>query len=130
MKRPILTLTLLPLVLGQQEVALAVGHGPTFGLATPTLGEGAWQFDAGWMQRAGSIGDRSMLRSMVSYGITPDLQVSLTTPWLLEQSPLVTARGAGMMPASPALEGLVGWRFHRQEPGVGQRFESTVYLGG
>jgi hypothetical protein len=33
------------------------------------------------------------------------------------------------MPASPDVEALLGWRFHRRGTAVGRRLESTVYAG-
>lgn len=120
----------MPLVITLPGGAWAIGHGPSFGLATPTLGQGAWELDQGLMQRAGTAGDRTMARGMLGYGLTPDVQVSVSVPALLAPAPLIAARGTSMMPTDQSLEGLLGWRFQRYEPGVGQRLESTVYVGG
>jgi len=108
---------------------LANGHGPVFGLATPTLGKGAWSLDLAVM---GASGDRDMalFRPMLGYGITQDLQVSVSLPMPLyttmDSSP---SRMMTMMPATPDVEVLVGYRFHRKAPKVGARFESTAYGG-
>lgn len=113
------------------SAARASGHGPIYGIATPTLGKGGWSLDLGLMSRFVTGGRTSaMMRPLVSYGITEDLQASLSVP-----IPLYTPQGSmpvrmmAMMPASPDVEVLVGWRFHRQGTEVGARFESTAYLG-
>jgi hypothetical protein len=111
--------------------ARATGHGPIYRIATPTLGKGAWSLDVGLMSRFVAGGKTSaMLRPLVSYGITEDLQASISLP-----VPLYTPQGSmpvrmmAMMPANPDVELLVGWRFHQEGMDVGSRFESTAYLG-
>lgn len=109
---------------------LASGHGPVYGLATPTLGRGGWSLDVAAMDR--EVGDRSMamVRPMLAYGITEDLQLSLSLPMPLSLPlGLPQARTMAMMPSNPDVEFLLGWRFHRTGPAVGTRFESTAYLG-
>lgn len=113
------------------SAAGATGHGPVYGIATPTLGKGAWSLDLGLMGRSVAGGRTSaMLRPLISYGITEDLQASLSLP-----VPLYTVEGSmpvrmmAMMPANPDVEILVGWRFHREGTDVGSRFESTAYVG-
>jgi len=108
---------------------LASGHGPAYGLATPTLGKGGWSLDLALMGREGEQ-DMAMMRSMVGYGITEDLQVSISLPMPLSV-PLGyrPTRTMAMMPANRDVEVLVGWRFHRTGPAVGARFESTAYAG-
>jgi hypothetical protein len=110
---------------------LASGHGPVYGLATPTLGEGGWSLDVAAMDRiTADSRHMAMIRPMLGYGITEDLQVSASLP-----VPLYIPVGAphgrvmGMMPGNPDAEVLVNWRFHRQGTGVGSRFESTALLG-
>jgi hypothetical protein len=108
----------------------AQGHGPIYGLSTPTLGKGGWSLDLATMARI--VGDQeiAMLRSMVSYGITEDLQISGSLPMILyHPDGLPPAHGASRMPGTPDIEFLLGWRFHRQGTDVGSRFESTAYLG-
>lgn len=119
----LLTLSALP------PPVLASGHGPVYGLATPTLGKGGWSLDLALM---GKVGDRdmAMLRPMLGYGITQDLQVSVSLPMPLSvPSDLRPTRTMAMMPANRDVELLLGWRFHRTEPAVGARFESTAYGG-
>ncbi len=70
-----------------------------------------------------------MLRGMLAYGITEDLQVSLSIPYVFSSAPFAPARITGMMPASGDVEAIGAWRFHRQGPRVGTRFESTAYAG-
>lgn len=108
----------------------AQGHGPAYGLATPTLGQGGWSLDIGVMSRA--VGGRriAMLRPMLSYGVTEDLQVSLSLPMALYvPQGLPSAHSMSRMPTNPDAELLVGWRFHRRAIGVGSRFESTTFFG-
>jgi len=112
--------------------AIASGHGPVFGGATPTLGKGGWQIDQAWMGRIGDgrSDDDQMLRTMISFGITEDLQVSGSLPITLE-SGIYMPRGRimSMMASTQDLEGIVSWRFHRHPAGPGARIESTVFAG-
>jgi hypothetical protein len=110
----------------------AAGHGPVFGGATPTLGKGGWSFDQAWM---GSIGDsdttEQLLRSMIGFGITEDVQISGSLPISLvggDRMPM--GRMMAMMTFSRDVEALASWRFHRQNVGEGARFESTAHIGG
>jgi hypothetical protein len=129
MRRIILIgIVLMPLTL--PGAGQATGHGPVFGLATPTLGRGGWSLDIAVMDRMAGGRHTAMLRSMISYGITEDLQVSASLPMpLYTRQGLPQSRVMAMMPANPDVELLLGWRFHRQGRRVGARFESTVYLG-
>lgn len=116
---------------GAPSWAHASGHGPVYGLATPTLGEDAWSLDFAVMGRlAEDDNGRVMVRPMLSYGITEDLQLSLSIPMPVYTSKrLSPTRMMMMMPATSTVEALLGWRFHRQAPSVGARFESTAYVG-
>ncbi len=110
--------------------AAAQAHGPTYGLATPTLGKGGWSLDLAIMGRAVGSKSVAMTRPMLSYGVTEDLQVSVSLPmrvYVPEGVP--PAHGMSRMPMSPDIELLVGWRFHRRGTAVGTRFESTAYAG-
>ncbi|MCI0432247.1 MAG: hypothetical protein L0271_01165 [Gemmatimonadetes bacterium] len=110
--------------------AIAQGHGPAFGLSTPTLGRGDWSLDIGVMGRFVEGAHATMLRTMVSYGITADLQVSASLPLPLDsRSGVPPARGFARMPSSPDMEWMVGWRFDREGIGIGARRESTLWLG-
>jgi hypothetical protein len=123
---------LVTVVLGlSPAMALASGHGPLFGGATPTLGKGGWQLDQAWMGRQGDVGaaDEQLLRTMISFGITEDLQISASVPIPLQSSQLMPlGRPMSLMSAERDFESMVAWRFHRR-PTAGGRFESTL-IGG
>lgn len=105
------------------------GHGPVFGLATPTLPQGAWNIDVTLMSAA--RGDRAfMARETIRYGLTPDIQLNLSVPQLIEgiQAPLRTRIGT-MMGGMGDAELSIFWRPHVQYPGVGKRFETTLIAG-
>ena len=113
--------------------AVASGHGPVFGGATPTLGKRGWSFDQAWMGRTreGADGNDQMLRSMISFGVTEHLQLSASLPIPLTTSATMPmGRMMAMMSGNTEFEALAGWRFHRQAVGDGARFESTAYIGG
>ncbi len=123
-------LTVVTLVMDlSTRCALGAGHGPVFGLATPTNSRGGWSVDLGLMGRAGPRRPGAMLRAMLSYGITADFQLSLSAPVVVSSTPLAPARITGMMPASGDFETIAAWRFHRRATGVGRRFETTAYGG-
>jgi hypothetical protein len=107
----------------------ASGHGPVFSLATPTNAKGAWALDLGLMGRKGELETAAMFRGMLSYGITQDLMVSVSFPWIAGSAPLAPGRMTGMMPGTPDVEGIMAWRFHRRGVDVGTRLESTLYGG-
>jgi len=110
--------------------AEATGHGPVYGLATPTLGKGGWSLDVSVMDREVNDTSSAMLRPLLSYGITEDLQASVSLPMpLYMPSGLPSARMMAMMPSSKDVELLLGWRFHRRGSAVGTRVESTAYVG-
>lgn len=108
----------------------AQGHGPIYGLSTPTLGRGGWSLDVGAMSRLLDGTGTLMLRPMVSYGMTEDLQASVSVP-VPVRSPgsAPDIRGWSRMPVVPDLGLMLGWRFHRNALGVGTRFESTLWGG-
>ena len=118
-------LVLLPLT------AAASGHGPLFGGATPTLGRGGWQLDQAWMGRRvpSAEADEQMLRTMISFGITEDIQISASLPIALESSfymPL--GRMMSLMSTDTDFESIVSWRVHRRATPT-RRFESTIFGG-
>jgi hypothetical protein len=132
MKKAILRVVSIAIAAGIPATSWAAGHGPVFGGATPTLGRGGWSFDQVWM---GSIGERDateqLLRSMISFGVTEDFQVSGSLPISIvggDRMPM--GRMMAMMAFSRDFEGLASWRFHRQNVREGARFESTAYIGG
>jgi hypothetical protein len=112
--------------------ALANGHGPVFGGATPTLGKGGWQLDQAWMLRLGEVPgtEEQALRTMVSFGITEDLMISASLPIMIEE-PLFVPRGrlTAMMSPVQEFEAIGAWRFHRKAMDS-SRFESTLFVGG
>jgi hypothetical protein len=120
------------LVLATARSGTASGHGPVFGDAPPTLGKGGWQLDQAWMGRLGRgrQDDEQMLRTMLSVGITEDLQISGSLPITLD-SGLYMPRGRvmAMMSSNQDVEAIVGWRFQRRAVGAGARLESTVFAG-
>jgi hypothetical protein len=112
--------------------ALASGHGPVFGAATPTLGKGGWSFDQVWMGRTSDGQDTTdqVLRSMISFGVTKDFQISASLPVpLATSSQMPMGRMMAMMSANRDVEALAGWRFHGRPVREGARFESTAYFG-
>ena len=119
------------LIAGLPRVSSASGHGPVFGAATPTLGKGGWQLDQAWLGRLveGPSTDEQTLRTMISFGITEDLQISGSVPIVLD-STTVMPRGriTTMMSIAKEAEALASWRFHRRASAAG-RFESTVTGG-
>jgi hypothetical protein len=109
----------------------AAGHGPVFGATTPTLGRGGWSIDQAWTARCGEDGDRQqMLKTMLSYGVTENLQLSASLPLAMGDGRLAGARMMSLMSSDRELEGLAGYRFQRRTIGIGGRQESTAYVGG
>lgn len=105
------------------------GHGPVFGMTTPTNAQDAWAVDFGLMGRVGETDDGTMFRTMISRGLTADVQVSASFPYVFDAAPFAAARMTGMMPGSSDFEVIGAWRFHRQGTAIGTRFESTAYAG-
>jgi hypothetical protein len=110
------------------QFAHASGHGPVFGLATPTNPRGGFSFDTSLMGRYGD-GGGTMFRATLGYGITENLKVSLSAPVLFQTEPFAPARVAAFTPMGGDFEALAIWRFHRQDTGIGSRFE-TAAIGG
>src|SRR4051794_17440311 len=109
--------------------ARASGHGPVFGLATPTNPKGGFSVDLGTMGRVGTGTDGVMLRGALGYGITENLKVSVSAPVIFATEALQPARMSGVSPMGGDFEGLLTWRFHRSDTGVGSRIESAL-IGG
>jgi len=108
---------------------IASGHGPAFGLATPTNPKGRWSADLSLMARLGDTKDGWMMRGGLGYGITRDFKVSVSAPVVLQREALPPARFSGLMPMGGDVELLSTWRFHRRNTGVGKRWESAM-IGG
>jgi len=122
---------LLITVLGYSVPAFAAGHGPVFGAATPTLGRGGWSLDQAWTLRSGDQDQRQqMLKTMLSFGITENLQISGSLPLAKTEGRLAPARMMSAMSSDREFEGLVSYRFQRRPVGIGGRQESTFYVGG
>jgi hypothetical protein len=110
------------------------GHGPLFGGATPTLGRGGWQLDQTWMGRHGELPDQTdeqMLRTMLSVGITEDLQLSVSMPIPLQTPKIFMPNGRMMslMSTDRQFESIGTWRFRRRPTQSGGRRESAL-IGG
>lgn len=110
------------------SVVQASGHGPVFSLATPTNPRGGFSFDTSLMGRYGQ-GAGTMFRATLGYGITEDFKVSISAPAVFAAEPFASGRVAPFTPTGGDFEGLAIWRFHRQDTGVGSRFE-TAAIGG
>ncbi len=109
-------------------LARASGHGPVFGLATPTNPRGGFSFDTSLMGRYG-VGSGAMFRATLGYGVTENFKVAVSAPLLFQAEPFAPARVAAFTPMGGDIEALAIWRFHRQDTGVGSRFE-TAAIGG
>jgi len=114
----------LPALLAIALPAFAAGHGPVFGLATPTNSQAEWSFDFGVVGRNTPLDTEVEARSMLTYGFTPHLQWSLVVPGFLNTIAAPPTRNMG-----GDLESNVGWRFLHNAKAVGTRLESTAYLG-
>jgi hypothetical protein len=111
--------------------AAASGHGPVFGAATPTLGRGGWSVDQAWTLRVGDENERpQMLKTMLSFGVTENLQISGSLPLAMSDARLAPARMMSAMSSDREFEGLVAYRFQRRTIGIGGRQESTAFVGG
>src|SRR5437868_11535576 len=86
--------------------ALASGHGPVFGFATPVNSKGEWSFDFGMFARNANIGSQTTGRWMFSYGLTPHVQASFVAPALLQQGALPMT----MMAGGGEFQSNVAWR--------------------
>lgn len=115
-------------------VILGEGHGPAFGLAPPTLGQGQWSSDTMAMSFTTEESTSFMLREMIGYGITEDIQAIVgfpLSPTISElDSPPRTRAGSMMWGMGGDIEASLLWRFQREAPGIGSRFETTIMGGG
>lgn len=116
---------------GLPASTFASGHGPVFGTATPTLGRGGWSLDQAWTLRTGDDEQRQqMLKTMLSFGVTENIQLSGSLPLAMGDARLAPARMMSAMSSDREIEGLTAYRFQRRTVGVGGRQESTFYVGG
>jgi hypothetical protein len=112
-------------IVGLPLWAVASGHGPVFGLATPTNSEGEWSFDEGLFGRSSSLGSQASIRSLVAYGFTPHLTLSFTLPAVVGDTTLPPTR---IQPGDD-FDSTVAWRFQHRATKVGTRIESTAFAG-
>lgn len=109
--------------------AAGQGHGPIYGLSTPTLGKGGWSLDIGAMARRFDGAGALMLRPMLSYGITQDLQAFGSVPVpVVRNAAAAPVRAFTRMPATRDIEIGLGWRPQRVGIGVGARQETTLWV--
>jgi len=127
MKRTNILVALAAAALAPQLIQ-ASGHGPVFALATPTNPKGGFGFDTSFMGRY-SGGGGTMFRGTLGYGITENFKVSASAPVVFQAEPFTSSRTAAVTPMGGDFEVLSMWRFHRNDFGVGARFESTA-IGG
>jgi hypothetical protein len=128
--RGIRTALAVTLGLAMSASASASGHGPVFGAATPTLGRGGWSVDQAWTMRCGDDEQRQqMLKTMLSFGVTENLQISGSFPLAMSDANVAPARMMAAMSSDRELEGLASYRFQRRPIGIGGRQESTFYVG-
>ena len=120
-----LSTTAIALVLIGTATAFASGHGPVFGFATPLNSKGEFSVDFGMFARNAATGSQFTARSMLSYGLTPHLQISAVMPGLIEQGTLPMT----MMSGGGEFQTNLAWRFQHNPYAVGTRFESTASVG-
>ena len=82
--------------------AFASGHGPVFGFATPVNSQGETSFDFGAFARNARSGSQTELRTMLGYGVTPHVQVSLVLPAVPQPLRSAADGDTGAMTAVPA----------------------------
>ncbi len=70
-----------------------------------------------------------MFGPQVTYGLMPNLQISVSVPFHLDHGDHPTGRFTALMPGDPQVEGLLGWRFFHKSPSIGTRNEATLYAG-
>jgi len=107
------------------------GHGPLYGLQTPTLPQGNFNFNTSAMGIVTENDHSSMLRFTGMYGITEDLQANFTAPTVfrsMEDPP--RTRSNSNMPANGNVEASLWYRLFSNAFDVGKRFESTLILSG
>jgi len=102
----------------------ASSHGPVFGFATPVNSKGEFSFDFGAYSRNAAFGSQTVLKTMVSYGLTPQLTWSFNAPAVLQAGSLPMSMMAG-----GEFQSNVSWRFHHRPNAVGRRSESTASIG-
>src|SRR5436305_1986469 len=117
--------TLLAILLLIPDICNAAGHGPVFGLATPTNSQGEWSFDSGFFGRSSAVKSNTSFRELNAYGETPHLTLSFTAPGVIGDTHLLPTR---IQPGAD-FDTTAAWRFHHTTTKVGTRFESTAFAG-
>jgi hypothetical protein len=128
MNKSAFSICLVAALLGGRDVR-ASGHGPVFGAATPTLGRGGWSIDQAYSFRGGDGDAQQMFKTMVSFGITENVQLSGSLPLAMGEG-LAPSRMMSAMSSEREFEGLLAYRFQKRTIGIGGRHESTLYVGG
>jgi hypothetical protein len=105
--------------------SFADGHGPVFGLATPTNSAGEWSFDAGVFGRATDFGQQASLRGLIGYGFTPHMSLFVSAPAVFGNQQLSPTR---IQPGGD-FDATIKWRFQHRATKVGTRIESTMFAG-
>jgi hypothetical protein len=117
---------LLPVaVLAWPFSVFADGHGPVFGLATPTNSTGEWSIDSGVFGRANDADVQGSFRELIGYGFTPHLTLSFTAPVVIGSAAGTPTR---IQPGDD-FDAKAAWRFQHRATKVGTRFESTAFAG-
>jgi hypothetical protein len=119
------TIGLLMLVCVLPAGLFGEGHGPLFGLATPTNSKGEWNFDSGFFGRSNRFDSQASFRELVGYGLTPHLMVSFTAPVVFGDASLSPTR----IQAGGDFDAKLSWRFQHRATKLGTRFESTAFAG-
>src|SRR6266436_2921617 len=76
----------------------ASGHGPVFGLATPTNPAGGWSLDLSEMFRLAHDGVGAMMRAEIGCGVTENLKLAVSGPAVFAAEPLPPARVSAFSP--------------------------------
>ena len=104
---------------------MADGHGPVFGLATPTNSQGEWSFDTGVFGRANDFGSEASFRELIGYGFTPHAMLFVSAPAVSGSLQLTPTR---IQPGAD-FDATLKWRFQHRATKVGTRIESTLFAG-
>src|SRR5256885_1256375 len=83
---------------------------------TPANSQGEWSFDFGLLGRNTALGSQLTARSMFTYGFTPFMQVSLTTPAILTNTNVPTT----IMTGGDFFESNFAWRFQHKANTIGK----------
>jgi len=103
----------------------AEGHGPLFGLATPTNSKGEWSFDSGLFGRSDDFGSQASFRELIGYGFTPHVSLFVTAPAVVGNLELTPTR----IQTGSDFDATIRWRFQHRATRVGARIESTLFAG-